>query len=33
MLQWFQKASSTIVTNISLDEMKHLQEFEVRPYT
>ncbi|XP_062211501.1 uncharacterized protein LOC133912666 [Phragmites australis] len=29
MLQWFQKASSTIVTNISIDAVKHIQEFEV----
>ncbi|TVU46604.1 hypothetical protein EJB05_06149, partial [Eragrostis curvula] len=29
MLQWFQKASSTIVTNISIDGMKCIQEFEV----
>ncbi|KAL6648010.1 hypothetical protein ACP70R_012234 [Stipagrostis hirtigluma subsp. patula] len=29
MHQWFQKASSTIVTNISIDATKHLQEFEV----
>ncbi|XP_062215389.1 uncharacterized protein LOC133915962 [Phragmites australis] len=29
MLQWFQKASSTIVTNISIDALEHIQEFEV----
>ncbi|KAF0922327.1 hypothetical protein E2562_031819 [Oryza meyeriana var. granulata] len=29
MLQWFQKASSTIVTNISIDATKYIQEFEV----
>ncbi|KAL6878213.1 hypothetical protein ACP4OV_012383 [Aristida adscensionis] len=29
MNQWFQKASSTIVANISIDAMKHVQEFEV----
>uniref|UniRef100_A0A0A9D796 VWFA domain-containing protein n=1 Tax=Arundo donax TaxID=35708 RepID=A0A0A9D796_ARUDO len=29
MIQWFQRASSTIVTDISIDAMKHVQEFEV----
>ncbi|WVZ57241.1 hypothetical protein U9M48_007649 [Paspalum notatum var. saurae] len=29
MLQWFQKASSTIVSNISIDGIKHIQDFEV----
>lgn len=29
MLQWFQKASSTIVADISIDVTKHTQEFEV----
>ncbi|KAL5217941.1 hypothetical protein ABZP36_018625 [Zizania latifolia] len=29
MLQWFQKASSTIVTNISIDATNNIQEFEV----
>ncbi|CAL4914839.1 unnamed protein product [Urochloa decumbens] len=29
MVQWFQKASSTIVSNISIDGIKHIQDFEV----
>ncbi|NP_001347211.1 uncharacterized protein LOC100273621 [Zea mays] len=29
MLQWFQKASSTIVSNVSIDAIKHIQDFEV----
>uniref|UniRef100_A0A0E0GP04 VWFA domain-containing protein n=1 Tax=Oryza nivara TaxID=4536 RepID=A0A0E0GP04_ORYNI len=29
MVQWFQKASSTIVTNISIDATKYIREFEV----
>uniref|UniRef100_J3LPN1 VWFA domain-containing protein n=1 Tax=Oryza brachyantha TaxID=4533 RepID=J3LPN1_ORYBR len=29
MLQWFQKASNTTVTNISIDATKYIQEFEV----
>ncbi|KAM3254208.1 hypothetical protein ACQJBY_047998 [Aegilops geniculata] len=29
ILQWFQKASSTIVADISIDVSKHTQEFEV----
>nr|CAB3500542.1 unnamed protein product [Digitaria exilis] len=29
MAQWFQKASSTIVSNISIDGIKHIQDFEV----
>uniref|UniRef100_M8BCQ5 Uncharacterized protein n=1 Tax=Aegilops tauschii TaxID=37682 RepID=M8BCQ5_AEGTA len=29
ILQWFQKASSTIVADISIDVTKHTQEFEV----
>jgi hypothetical protein len=29
MLQWFQKASTTTVTNISIDTTKDIQEFEV----
>ncbi|KQK21328.1 hypothetical protein BRADI_1g60207v3 [Brachypodium distachyon] len=29
MLQWFRKASSTIVTDISIDATKDIQEFEV----
>lgn len=29
MLQWFQKASSTIVSNVSIDAIKHIQGFEV----
>ncbi|KAM0861071.1 hypothetical protein ACQ4PT_046143 [Festuca glaucescens] len=29
MLQWFQKASTTIVANISIDATKDIQEFEV----
>ncbi|GJN31738.1 hypothetical protein PR202_gb20174 [Eleusine coracana subsp. coracana] len=33
MLQWFQKASRTILTNISLDVMKHIQEFEVSSHS
>ncbi|PAN49230.1 hypothetical protein PAHAL_9G435000 [Panicum hallii] len=29
MVQWFQKASNTIVSNISIDAIKHIQDFEV----
>uniref|UniRef100_A0A0D9VV52 VWFA domain-containing protein n=1 Tax=Leersia perrieri TaxID=77586 RepID=A0A0D9VV52_9ORYZ len=29
MFQWFQKASSTIMTDISIDATKYIQEFEV----
>uniref|UniRef100_A0A0E0D1Z0 VWFA domain-containing protein n=1 Tax=Oryza meridionalis TaxID=40149 RepID=A0A0E0D1Z0_9ORYZ len=29
MVQWFQKASSTIVTDISIDATKYIREFEV----
>uniref|UniRef100_A0A0E0KEX1 VWFA domain-containing protein n=1 Tax=Oryza punctata TaxID=4537 RepID=A0A0E0KEX1_ORYPU len=29
MVQWFQKASSTVVTNISIDATKYIREFEV----
>ncbi|CAN6306308.1 unnamed protein product [Urochloa humidicola] len=29
MVQWFQKASSTIVSNISIDGINHIQDFEV----
>lgn len=29
MVQWFQKASSTIVINISIDATKYIREFEV----
>ena len=29
MVQWFQKASNTIVSNISIDAIKNIQDFEV----
>ena len=29
MLQWFQKASTTVMTNVSIDATKDIQEFEV----
>nr|XP_034571989.1 inter alpha-trypsin inhibitor, heavy chain 4 isoform X2 [Setaria viridis] len=29
LVQWFQKASSTVVSNISIDAIKHIQDFEV----